>query len=200
METVALDTGNRVEKVVIARGIAMPFFPIRPFHGHVLRNQGNVEDFYWKELRKRDWVIQPKLDGDRACVGVLDKKVYIQNRHGSWHKLPVKNREDFAKLPSGTVLDGEVFEGNFYPFDCLALAGKSYLLATAGEREVLAFQCSKFLGHVWKFERPNKAWVAKLRGNLPLYGGVVLKRMGSPYLIPGDPSKLSLDWMKKCWG
>lgn len=189
-----------MDKIVIARGIAMPFLPIRPFPGPVLRNQGNVEDFYRQELRRHDWVIQPKLEGDRACVGVLNKNVYIQNRHGAWYKKRVNNLEDFRRLPSSTVLDGEVFKGNFYPFDCLALAGKSYLLCTAAEREVLAFQVSKILKHDWKFERPNKRWVAALRGNMPLYGGVVLKRMGSPYIIPGDPSKLSLDWMKQTWG
>jgi hypothetical protein len=189
-----------MDKIVIAHGIAMPFLPIRPFPGPVLRNQGNVESFYWKELRRQDWVIQPKLEGDRACVGVLNKNVYIQNRHGDWYKKRVNNLEDFRRLPSGTVLDGEVFKGNFYPFDCLALAGKSYLLNTAGEREVLAFQVSKILKHDWMFERPNKRWVSALRGNMPIHGGVVLKRMGSPYIIPGDPSKLSLDWMKQCWG
>jgi hypothetical protein len=191
---------DAIDRVVIARGIAMPFLPIRPVSSSELRNQGNVEEFYWKQLRKEDWVIQPKLEGDRACVGVLNGKVYIQNRHGSWYKPTVNNLEDFKKLPSGTVLDGEVFNGNFYPFDCLASAGKSYLMMTAGEREVMAYQAAKFLGHPWLFERPNKSWVAKLRGQMPFYGGMVLKRIGSPYIIPGSPDKLSLDWFKHCWG
>lgn len=198
METATIT--NPAGKIVIAHGIAMPFFPIRPYPGHLLRNQGSVEEFYWQELRKHDWVIQPKLDGDRACVGVLHGKVYIQNRHGSWYKHRVNNLEDFKKLPSGTVLDGEVFKGNFYPFDCLASAGKSYLMMTAGEREVMAYQAVKYIGHEWQFTRPNKAWVAKLHEHSPIYGGVVLKRMESPYIISGDPSKVSLDWMKRCWG
>jgi hypothetical protein len=189
-----------MDKIVIARGIAMPFLPIRPFPGPELRNQGSVESFIKNELNQHDWVIQPKLEGDRACVGVLDKNVYIQNRHGQWYTKRVNNLEDFRRLPSGTVLDGEVFKGNFYPFDCLALAGKSYLLNTVGEREVLAFQVSKILKHEWKFERPSKKWVAALRGNMPLWGGVVLKRVGSPYIIAGDPTKQNLHWMKRTWG
>jgi hypothetical protein len=75
------------------------------------------------------------------------------------------------------------------------------LLNTVGEREVLAFQVSKILKHDWMFERPSKKLGGSaLRGNMPLWGGVVLKRVGSPYIIAGDPSKLSLDWMKQCWG
>jgi hypothetical protein len=192
---------DAIDRVVIARGIAMPFLPIRPVSSSELRNQGNVEEFYWKQLRKEDWVIQPKLEGDRACVGVLDKNVYIQNRHGQWYTKRVNNLEDFRRLPSGTVLDGEVFKGNFYPFDCLALAGKSYLLNTVGEREVLAFQVSKILKHEWKFERPSKnpGWprcVATCRCGAALCSSA----MGSPYIIAGDPTKQNLHWMKRTWG
>jgi hypothetical protein len=189
-----------MDKIVIARGIAMPFFPMRPAHGSVLRNQGSVSTFIKNELSKHDWVIQPKLEGDRACVGVLNKNVYIQNRHGGWYTKRVKNLEDFKKLPSGTVLDGEVFKGNFYPFDCLALDGKTKMLCTASEREVLAFHVSKLLNHDWMFERPSERWVAALRGNMPVYGGVVLKRMGSVYVIAGSPGGFNLDWMKQVWG
>jgi hypothetical protein len=189
-----------MDKIVIARGIAMPFYPMRPAQGRVLRNQGNVDEFHHQVLRTHDWVVQPKLEGDRACIGVLDGKVYIQNRHGEWFKHKVTNLADFKKLPNNTVLDGEVFQGNFYPFECLASSGKSFLMATAAEREVLAFQLSKFLGHEWKFGKPSKSWVAKLDKNMPVYGGVVLKRSASPYIMLGSPSQASLDWLKRCWG
>ncbi|MGE0406976.1 MAG: hypothetical protein AB7O65_11805, partial [Candidatus Korobacteraceae bacterium] len=98
------------------------------------------------------------------------------------------------------VLDGEVFKGNFYPFDCLASDGHNFMMATVAEREVLALKLVQFLGHEWKFTRPNKRWVANLRGNMPEFGGVVLKRMQSPYIIAGSPDKASLDWVKRCWG
>jgi ATP-dependent DNA ligase len=189
-----------MDKIVIARGIAMPFYPMRPAQGRVLRNQGNVNDFNRQELKQHDWVIQPKLEGDRACIGVLDGAVYIQNRHGDWYKQRVNNLADFKKLPSGTVLDGEVFKGNFYAFDCLASGGKSHLMATAAEREVLAFQMTKYLKHEWKFERPSKAWVSKLHAQMPVYGGVVLKRMNSEYVIMGSPNQASLNWLKRTWG
>lgn len=188
-----------MDKITIVNGIAMPFYPMRPAVGRVLRNKGNVEEFYSQVLRRQDWVVQPKLDGDRATIGVRDGNVYVQNRHGGWYRHNVKNLTDFTYLPDKTVLDGEVFEGNFYPFECLAVDGKSVLRATAAEREVLAFSLSKLVGHAWKFNRPSKQWIANLDRNKPVYGGVVLKRLGSPYIIMGSATQFSLDWLKRCW-
>lgn len=190
---------NGSGKVVIVPGIAMPFYPMRPAVGRVLRNKRNVEEFYAQVLRKHEWVVQPKLEGDRATIGVLDGKVYIQNRHGSWFKHSVKNLADFKKLPNKTVLDGEVFKGDFYPFECLAVDGKSVALATIMEREVLAYQLCKLIGHKWKFDKPSKGWIANLDMNAPEFGGVVMKRSGSPYIMAGSPNQASLDWLKRCW-
>lgn len=189
-----------IDKIVIARGIAMPFFPMRPATGRVLRNKGNVEEFYSQVLRRNDWIVHPKLSGDRACIGILDGTVHIQNRHGGWYGHPVKNLEDFKKLPDRTVLDGEVFKGNFYPFDCLAVGGQSFLLEGVERREKRAFDIVQQLGHEWKFSRPTKAWVANLHANEPEYDGVVLKRAESQYIMLGSPSQASLDWLKRVWG
>lgn len=184
---------------MIVPGIAMPFFPMRPIRGHVIRNKRDVEDFYWRNLRTEDWLIQPKLEGSRASIGILDKKVHIQNRHGAWYRRKVNNLADFAKLPNKTVLDGEVFKGDFFPFECLAIDGVSVVRATAFDRQDIAFKLVTLLGHTWKFKRPDKAWVAQLRKNEPVYGGVVLKRSGSPYIIQGAANGASRDWMKRCW-
>lgn len=189
-----------MDKIVIARGIAMPFFPIRPGPGTILRNQGSVADFVKNELNTDDWVVQPKLEGDRACVGVLNKTVYIQNRHGGWYTKRVNNLADFKKLPSGTVLDGEVYKGNFYAFDCLSVGDKSYLMHTASEREVMALHVTKLLNHDWMFKRPSERWVSALRDNMPVHGGVVIKRWKSPYIIQGSAGGFSLDWLKNVWG
>jgi ATP-dependent DNA ligase len=188
-----------MDKIVIVPGIAMPFFPMRPAIGRVLRNKGNVQEFDRQVLQTDDWVVQPKLEGDRASIGVVDGKVYIQNRHGGWLKHKVENLELFSKLPDRTVLDGEVYKKNFYPFDCLAVDGRSKVTSTVMEREVLAFQMCKYVGVPWKFERPSEAWISKLREHTPVYGGVVLKRSMSPYIILGSDSTFSLDWLKRCW-
>lgn len=189
-----------MDKIQIVRGIAMPFFPMRPATGRVIRNRTSVQELLHEvNQEKYDWIMQPKMAGDRACLATLGDQVLVQNRHGSWYKKKVTNREQFKKLPNKTVLDGEVFKGNFYPFECLAIDGKLMTDCTASEREVLAFQLCKFLGVDWRFERPAKAWLLQLSANAPGYDGIVLKRAHSHYILGGNANQVSLDWMKRCW-
>lgn len=189
-----------MDKIQIVRGIAMPFFPMRPATGRVIRNRTSVQELL-KEVnqQKYDWIMQPKMSGDRACIAYLDGEVHVQNRHGTWYRHKVSNKDAFKKLPNKTVLDGEVFKGKFYPFECIAIDGKSMTDCTASEREVLAFQLCKFLGVDWKFERPARAWLLKLNTNQPEYDGIVLKRAHSPYILGGSANTVSLDWMKRTW-
>jgi hypothetical protein len=188
-----------MDKVAVVPGIVMPFFPMRPATGRILRNKGNVREYEREVLNTEDWVAQPKLEGDRACIGIVDGKVYIQNRHGSWMKHRVENLHAFANLPDRTVLDGEVYKKNFYPFECIAVEGKSKVTCTVGERETLAYMLCKYAGVTWRFERPSMAWVSKLHENAPMYGGVVLKRTMSSYIIHASAAQFSLDWLKRCW-
>lgn len=187
-----------MEKVQIIRGIAMPFYPMRPAQGRVLRNSASVNQLL-QDMKSGTWVVQPKMHGDRACLGVLNGKVYIQNRHGSWLRHKVKNADVFKKLPNATVLDGEVFEGKFYPFETLAVAGKNMTMATCMEREVLAMKLCQFLEIEWRFAKPSEKWLLNLRKNEPMFDGVVLKKAASPYIILGSADQVSLDWMKRRW-
>ena len=187
-----------MEKVQIIRGIAMPFYPLRPVDGYVLRNKSSIERLQ-KVIDSGLWIAQPKMHGDRACLGLLDGKVYIQNRHGSWFKHKVKNADVFKKLPDKTVLDGEVFKGNFYPFEVLAIAGKNLTFQTCFEREVLALKTSEFLEIEWRFGKPSARWLSNLKKNMPDFDGVVLKRAAMQYVIPGAASGLCCDWIKHRW-
>lgn len=187
-----------MEKVQIIRGIAMPFYPMRPAQGRVLRNRASVDQLL-KDMSSGTWVVQPKMHGDRACVGVLNGKVYIQNRHGGWFRHSVKNLDVFKKLPDRTVLDGEVFERNFYPFEALAVAGKSMTMCTCMEREVMAMKLCQYLEIPWKFDKPSVKWLLKLKQNEPMFDGVVLKKAASPYIILGSADQVSLDWLKRRW-
>jgi ATP-dependent DNA ligase len=188
-----------MSKIVIARGIAMPFFPMRPMKQRPLRIGADTEEFIEKSLLTDDWLVQPKLEGDRVVLAFVDKQILVQNRHGSWYKHPINNLKAFKKLPDRTVFDGEVFKGNFYPFDCLAADGKSFIFSTAAEREVLALKLCQYVGVEWKFEKPSKKW---LRGNskhLPEYAGVVLKKRNSQYVILGTADQFNAEWVKRTW-
>jgi ATP-dependent DNA ligase len=176
----------------------MPFFPMRPLRGGVIRNSASAEQVFRESEQSHIWVIQPKLSGDRACVAVLKAKVYIQNRHGGWYGHPVRNLADFRKLPDGTVLDGEVYKGSFSIFDVLAINAKSIMMDTAAERTILAMHLTKFLKHVWRFAPPTREWLKKMDQNVG-YDGVVLKRAASPYKISPSANACDTLWMKRTW-
>lgn len=188
-----------MDKIEIVRGLMMPFYPMRPLQGRSLRTPKLVNELYAEVQEPDEWVCQPKLNGDRVCLGVVDKRVYTQNRHGAWYRFSVKNAPAFLKLPNRTCLDGEVFEGNFYPFECLAVGGHLFTFCTANEREVMAYQLMRLIGQPWIFNAPSKGWLLKRRDNLPKFEGVVLKRSSSPYVLLASPSQSSPDWVKRTW-
>jgi len=175
-------------------------FPMRPVTGRALRTVDQVDQLI-VQMRSCAWVVQPKLNGDRACLAVVNKRVYIQNRHGGWLSHTVTNAKDFLKLPSGTALDGEVYKGEFHPFELLALGGKSYLFATVDVREIMAERMCTLLGHPWLFPRPTRKWLMELSDNAPMYEGVVMKKAGagSNYILLGNATQTSLTWLKKRW-
>jgi ATP-dependent DNA ligase len=187
------------ERIDICRGISMPFYPMRPMRGGVIRNSASAEQVFRESEQQHIWVCQPKLNGDRACVAVLKNKVYIQNRHGGWYQPRVKNLTDFRKLPDGTVLDGEVYKSCFSIFDVLAINGKSIMMDTAAERTILAMHLTKFLKHVWRFPTPTREWLRKLNKNAG-YDGVVLKQASSHYKISPSANACDTLWMKRTWG
>src|SRR3546814_18863659 len=85
----------------------MPFYPMRPATGRVLRNKSSINDLIAEAYPKDSpWLVQPKMDGDRACLATYDGHIYIQNRHGGWFKQKVSNAADFKKLPDRTVQIG----------------------------------------------------------------------------------------------
>lgn len=188
-----------MDKIEVVRGLVMPFFPMRPTMGRSLKTPKLVDDLYAEVQEPYDWVCQPKLAGKRACLAVLDKRVYVQSRHGTWLRQPVRNVADFLKLPNRTCLDGEVYEGVFYPFECLAVGGHLFTYCTANEREVMAFQLMRLIKQPWIFNTPSKNWLMARRTNLPKFEGVVLKRSDSPYTLLASPSQVSPTWFKRTW-
>lgn len=62
--------------------------------------------------RDRSWVIEPKYDGWRFQVHVLDGEVVsFGGRNGKQHATPSQIADQLLGLPAGTVLDGELVAG-----------------------------------------------------------------------------------------
>lgn len=186
-----------MDTVTIMRGWELPFFPMRPHEGRRLTRR-NIP----RILREQDehvYIYQPKLNGDRALLGVVGRRVYVANRYGRWYRHAVGNATAFLKLNDGTLFDGEVFRGQFFPFECLALEGRSFKPNTMEEREILAEQMCKLVGVRWMFPKPTRAWLRKLDEHMPVYEGLVRKKANAPYTMLSSPSQSSLDWLKHKW-
>jgi len=176
----------------LACGLALPFYPMRPFRGQVATETTLKDD-----LASGRWVLQPKLDGDRAMLGVVEGGTVIANRHMGLYQFAVKNAVLFTDLPVGTCLDGEVWKGNFYPFETLGL-GTTLMTAEPVEIRIAeAKHICEIIGVDWLFEAPTKGWV-KANRNVPRLEGYVKKRRGSRYEIIGVERE-SLDWCKVKW-
>ena len=183
----------------VCTGLSLPFFPMRPTMGRALSRGASIKELWRDAVERELWVMQPKLNGDRACLACVDGKVYVQNRHGSRYGFKVRNAQDFLKLPNRTCFDGEVFKRNFYPFECLASNSHSFLLAEAHERVAMAKGMVQHLGHPWLFDPPSRAWLLRRSANLPDFEGVVLKQWRSRYLILGSERQFNADWLKRRW-
>lgn len=177
----------------------MPFFPMRPTRGRALQRPAIIKELWHEAIELKHWVMQPKLNGDRVCLAVVDGKVYTQNRHGGCYRFRVGNAKDFLALPNRTCFDGEVFKGDFYPFELLVCNAVSFLRAEARERARLAKDMAKYLRHPWLFDTPSRAWLARRGANRPIYDGVVLKKATSAYLQLGSASQSSAGWFKHLW-
>jgi hypothetical protein len=177
-----------VNRVAVVPGISLPFFPPRPVEGQKIKGP---KDLNFKELAET-YVIQAKLNGDRATALVLAGKVFIQNRHGSWFKHPVENQQELLKLPDRTVLDGEVWKKKFYPFEAVVIGGDSFMLRGPELRvQTCVTVCQHFkLPYIFSWEN------AKVTDE---WEGYVFKEKGTPYLPLGSESQTTQGWWKRKW-
>lgn len=190
------------EKIEAVRGLTMPFYLAHPTRGRPLRTPRLVEELHKEISEPGLWVVQPLLAGERACLAVVDKKIYVQDDHGKWYQKPLRRTYDFVRLPNRTIFDGVIYEGQFHPFDLLGIGGKSFLYRSADEREALAFQMVRLMRHRWMFPKPSKAWLLRGAKNLPMYAGVVLKDNRHPvhyYLLATRAGQTTRAWFERKW-
>lgn len=182
------------DTVTILKGLTMPFFPMRPAHGQRLTKE--LIPRILEHQKSRKYVYQPKLNGDRVILGVSGRRVVACNRHGSWYQFQVENAKNFLKLGDGSCFDGEVWQGSFYPFECLALDGRSFRHNTTEERVIMAEQMCRYLKIRWMFSPPTEAWLMELDKHLPTFEGVVRKVADAGYGMLASDSQYSTPWLK----
>ncbi len=183
-----------VDRIKIASGVSMPFFPMRPWHGLALDSAERVKAV---SAMRKTHVLDRKLNGDRVTIGKTEK-LYVANRHGSWYSFGVENRHLLENLPPGTVLDGEVWKKNFYPFDVLAFNGSNTCFTAVEDRRKFVKQLCESLGIKWMWDVEDE-WMEKLAKNAPTWEGVVAKKLGSSYIMLGSEARTSDSWSKNKW-
>lgn len=172
---------------------------MHPTQGRVLSRPDSIKRLWQEAVEQGLWVMQPKLRGDRVVLACIKGRVHAQNGTGSSHRRRIGNAPDFLRLPDGTCLDGIVFKGNFYPFECLASNKHSFLLAEVHERVRLAKNMVQFLKQPWLFDPPTLAWLMQRRKNRPNFDGVILKQVRSRYVPATAGRWTSLDWLERLW-
>jgi len=182
-------------------GLKVPFFPMRPTTGRRITPDTFHE---FAPINVSGYAVQPKLNGDRALLAVVESGVLVANRYGAWFKHPVLNRQLFKNLGVGTILDGEVWERNYYPFEAVALGGTSFQTKCPTVRIQQAKLACTLLDLQWMFETPTLAWITKqVAQNYdnpnPTWEGLVFKKLGSAYIPLGSASMDSPTWRKHKW-
>jgi len=202
----------------IAAGLSLPFFPMRPKMGVRLTS---VEQAL-KEISALHhlYVFQPKMNGDRVLLATSPAPTIVKGsiisayqRYGKPYTFSF-DKTPWRALPDLTCLDGEVKDGEFHPFELLALAGESWLRKSVEERiEGAKDMCTK-CGVTYKFDfkaftdselSPLEEFItrhltpSKLpRNTSPYWEGLVAKKKGSKYNILGsiqdDPLWTKLKW------
>jgi hypothetical protein len=156
------------------------------------------------DAKARGYLAQRKLNGDRVTLAVDENlSTLVQNRHGGWYQFNVENRQQFTQFGKLSLFDGEVYEKNFYPFEVLAMNAVSLVRTPVEARVEAAKRCSQQLGAPWMYNVDEEYLagefaVARLV-KVPRWEGIVLKKLGSPYVFLPSDAKNSPTWSKRKW-
>lgn len=186
------------EQLHVARGLTLPVPLMRAVQHKPLVTQAHVRQVL-QEVENDRWLAQPNLNGERACLAIVDRKVYIHNDRGIWISRPPGNVQDFLKLPDGTCLDGKISNGDFHPFECLAIRGRALVFKPVAEREAVALHLVRFLHHRWMYARPTQQFIRSRRENLPQFKGITLKDYMGFYLAASKKATNAPTWIEHSW-
>lgn len=186
-----------IDQCVVAKGVGFPLFPMRPVEGLRLTSIERVNNVL-DSMANGD-VVQRKLNGDRAVLLVKDGRISVINRYCSTFSHPILNRDAFLAIPSGSVIDGEVYQRKFLPFEVLAIGGESLTKLGPKEREDEARRVCRLSQVDFIFGDITRAWLSNFGANAPMWEGVVVKQNGSPYVPLGSSGQESKTWKKLKW-
>ena len=173
-----------------------------------------------KDWKDKDWIFEPKMDGDRGLILVRNETAQILSRNNKnlTRTYPRVAAAAGRINANSALLDGEIaaldrqgrvsfqalrhrgsnegFETLFFLFDLLIRDGKNLMSMPIEERRA---QCAEVIGDSrlrMTVELPGTA--AAVIAGARQFGieGIVAKRRGSLYIPPRNRTERSPDWLK----
>lgn len=164
---------------VTANGYPLTGYPMRPAPGPTLTSSNVLR--LVRQIEAAGWLVQPKVNGDRVLLAKLDGVVTAWNRIGSRYSFTVNAVADWTGLPDDSLLDGEGWQGRFYPFEALRIEGQDLTGSCVSIRAARARELCQTTGNKFLFDRPADAWLKLCGENLPTWEGIVAKKLGEIY-------------------
>lgn len=176
-----------------------PFFPMRPFTGNRLFTREACEEAMALHDRG-ELILQKKLNGDRGVVGVAEDGVHLANRYGAFYKMTCEGLAKFRALPVGTLIDGEIWKKQFYPFEVIQY-GPTQLFNERNTQLRIdhAESICNSLGIEWLFTPPTLEWMDEWRGSSEVWEGVVAKEPRCKYFPMASEGSESSKWRRMKW-
>lgn len=140
-----------------------------------------------------NYIIAPKLNGDRVILRKTNGVIEVFNRHQSRYSFNVNAVIDWQDVPDNTTLDGEGYRGKFYPFEAIMDN------APVEDRVAEAKRLCRLTGNAFIFDHPTDAWLIRCSANLPQWEGIVAKQRGTKYEWLTKPHHTSFQWLKLKW-
>lgn len=192
-----------IPRVSVIPGVALPLYPARPMRGVPLSNRTVLTEVL-QRARQEGAYLTAKLNGDRAVLGKVGGQLHVANRHGGWYSHTVKNLAAWQSLPDQTCLDGEVWQGSFYPFEALVEGGQDLRRQGPAQRALAAKELSHRCGVRFMFPELTEADALRLFRTWagvrnPQWEGLIWRSAGSPYLIMAREEAEVPAWRKLKW-
>lgn len=175
--------------------ITTPSIPMRPQMGVKLTADNVLYEV--AKMKAKGYIVQRKLNGDRGVLEMTRLGLLLWNRYGSLYSASGVDLAAWNTLPLGTVLDGEVYLGEFYPFEVINDKLQEQRITDA---EAMCRRC----GQPYIFGGITNDWLigeVTLDDNpkTRMWEGVVCKLAGAKYVPLKKPDHESPTWQKCKW-
>jgi hypothetical protein len=151
------------------------------------------------EYKAKGYLVQRKLNVDRGVLEITPAGPMLWNRYGSEYCASEVDLSAWNALPS-CILDGEVYRGEFYPFECLT-CGEN---ATQTLRIGVAENICRNAGQPYIFGGITNDWLIgevtlDTNPRTRMWEGCVMKLASAKYVPLKKPDNESAAWTKLRW-